>query len=69
MLEQQLIFSICLFFRVEGIAQTIIAIFGIFGNLVATFILTRKEMRNAFNLVTITIHMLQPVVIQQTLLK
>lgn len=38
--------------RVEGIAQTIIAILGIFGNLVASFILSRREMRNAFNLVS-----------------
>jgi hypothetical protein len=36
---------------VEGVTQTIIAILGIFGNLVASFILSRKEMRNAFNLV------------------
>ena len=32
--------------------QTIIAILGILGNIVASFILSRKEMRNAFNLVS-----------------
>ena len=40
------------FSRVEGVTQTIIAILGILGNIVASFILSRKEMRNAFNLVS-----------------
>ena len=42
-------------FIVEGILQTIISILGIFGNTVAAFILSRKEMRNAFNLLLITL--------------
>ena len=38
-----------------GLPQTIVAILGIFGNIVAGFILSRREMRNAFNLLLVTL--------------
>lgn len=41
-------------FWMEGVSQTIIAILGIIGNIVASIILSRKEMRNAFNLLLVT---------------
>ena len=42
-------------FVIEGVVQTIVAILGIFGNFLASYILcTRKEMRNAFNLLLVT---------------
>ena len=37
-------------FWVEGVLQTITAIFGIFGNIIASIIVTRKDMRNSFKL-------------------
>ena len=41
-------------FVIEGVVQTIVAILGMFGNSLASFILcTRKEMRNAFNLLLV----------------
>lgn len=49
--EQQVeVFS----FWVEGISQTTVAILGIVGNSLASVILTRKEMRNAFNLLLVS---------------
>lgn len=42
-------------FWIEGVTQTIIAILGICGNIVAGFILSRREMRNAFNLLLVTL--------------
>ena len=43
-------------FVIEGVVQTIVAILGILGNSLASFILcTRKEMRNAFNLLLVTL--------------
>ena len=41
-------------FWVEGVAQTTVAVLGIVGNIVASIILSRKEMRNAFNLLLVT---------------
>ncbi len=41
-------------FWVEGIAQTTVSLLGLAGNAVASVILTRKEMRNAFNLLLVT---------------
>ena len=41
-------------FWIEGVIQTIVAILGILGNSVASIILSRKEMRNAFNLLLVT---------------
>ena len=39
----------------DNLIQTIVAILGIFGNFLASYILcTRKEMRNAFNLLLVT---------------
>ena len=41
-------------FFIEGVVQTIVAILGIVGNFLASYILcTRKEMRNAFNLLLV----------------
>lgn len=43
-------------FAIEGVVQTIVAIFGILGNSLASYILaSRKEMRNAFNLLLVTL--------------
>lgn len=42
-------------FWVEGVFQTIVGILGIFGNIVAGFILSRREMRNSFNLLLVTL--------------
>ena len=43
-------------FAIEGVVQTTVAILGILGNSLASFILcTRKEMRNAFNLLLVTL--------------
>ena len=43
-------------FAIEGVLQTVVAILGILGNSLASFILcTRKEMRNAFNLLLVTL--------------
>ena len=42
-------------FMVEGVAQTIISILGLIGNALAAYILSRKEMRNAFNLLLVTL--------------
>ena len=40
---------------VEGVAQTVISILGIIGNVLAGYILSRKEMRNSFNLLLVTL--------------
>jgi hypothetical protein len=42
-------------FWIEGISQFIVAIFGVIGNLISAFILSRDEMRNAFNLLLISL--------------
>ena len=42
-------------FWVEGVLQTICAILGIFGNIIASIIITRKEMRNSFNLLLVSL--------------
>ncbi len=41
-------------FWVEGVSQTTVCLLGIVGNILASVILTRKEMRNAFNLLLVT---------------
>ena len=52
--EDQYLLEI-LSFVIGGVVQTIVAILGIFGNFLASYILcTRKEMRNAFNLLLVT---------------
>ena len=52
--EEQLLQKVS--FAIEGVVQTIVAILGILGNSLASFILcTRKEMRNAFNLLLVTL--------------
>ena len=43
-------------FAIEGVLQTIVAILGIFGNCLASYVLSSsKEMRNAFNLLLVTL--------------
>ena len=42
-------------FWIEGVLQTITAIFGIFGNIMASIIVTRKDMRNSFNLLLVSL--------------
>ena len=43
-------------FVIEGVVQTIVAILGILGNCLASFILSSsKEMRNVFNLLLVTL--------------
>lgn len=42
-------------FWVEGVLQTTFAILGIIGNIVASLIITRKEMRNSFNLLLVSL--------------
>ena len=52
--EEQLLQKVS--FAIEGVVQTIVAILGILGNSLASFILSsRKEMRNAFNLLLVTL--------------
>lgn len=42
-------------FWVEGVLQTILAAFGIVGNTIASVIISRKEMRNSFNLLLVSL--------------
>ena len=42
-------------FWVEGVFQIIFAILGIFGNIIASLIVTRKDMRNSFNLLLVSL--------------
>ena len=42
-------------FWVEGVLQTIFAVLGIFGNIIASIIITRKDMRNSFNLLLVSL--------------
>ena len=43
-------------FAIEGVCQCMVAILGIFGNSLASYILiSRKEMRNAFNMLLVTL--------------
>ena len=42
-------------FWVEGVVQTICAVFGIIGNILAGIIITRKDMRNSFNLLLVSL--------------
>ena len=42
-------------FWVEGVLQTVFAILGILGNIIASLIITRKEMRNSFNLLLVSL--------------
>ena len=42
-------------FWIEGVLQTITATFGIFGNIIASIIVTRKDMRNSFNLLLVSL--------------
>ena len=50
--EKELLETVSFF--IEGVAQCIVAILGIVGNFLASYILcTRKEMRNAFNLLLV----------------
>ena len=42
-------------FWVEGVLQTGLASLGILGNCISCFVLTRKTMRNAFNLLLVTL--------------
>ena len=53
--EEDEIFLKMFSFWVEGVIQTICAIFGIFGNIIASIIITRKEMRNSFNLLLVSL--------------
>ena len=42
-------------FWVEGVLQTTMAVFGIIGNTIASVIISRKEMRNSFNLLLVSL--------------
>ena len=42
-------------FWVEGVLQTVLAVFGIIGNTIASVIISRKEMRNSFNLLLVSL--------------
>ncbi len=42
-------------FWVEGVLQTTVAIAGIVGNIIASVIVSRKEMRNSFNLLLVSL--------------
>jgi hypothetical protein len=42
-------------YYLEGVLQAIVAMIGIVVNLVSSFVLTRKEMRNSFNLLIVTL--------------
>ncbi|TRY64295.1 hypothetical protein TCAL_10256 [Tigriopus californicus] len=48
-------FKVAFSFWVEGVIQVILAGFGILGNILSCFVLTRKEMRNSFNLLLVTL--------------
>ena len=42
-------------FWVEGVLQTAVAVAGIVGNIIASVIISRKEMRNSFNLLLVSL--------------
>lgn len=42
-------------FWMEGVLQTVLAVFGIVGNTIASVIIARKEMRNSFNLLLVSL--------------
>ena len=42
-------------FWVEGVLTTAVAILGIFGNTIVSFIIAHKEMRNSFNLLLVSL--------------
>ena len=42
-------------FWVEGVVQTLCAVLGIIGNILASVIITRKDMRNSFNLLLVSL--------------
>ena len=42
-------------FWIEGILTTLVAILGILGNTVVSFIISNKEMRNSFNLLLVSL--------------
>ena len=42
-------------FWVEGVLQTIFAVLGIFGNIIACLIITRKDMKNSFNFLLVSL--------------
>ena len=42
-------------FWVEGVLTTLMAILGIMGNTVVSFIISNKEMRNSFNLLLVSL--------------
>ena len=42
-------------FWVEGVLQTVFGVLGIFGNIIACLIITRKDMRNSFNLLLVSL--------------
>ena len=53
--EEDMALLIGFTFWVEGVLQTVLASLGIVGNFVSIFVLTRKSMRNAFNLLLVTL--------------
>lgn len=53
--KEDMVFLINFSFWVEGVLQTGLATLGILGNFVSIFVLTRKSMRNAFNLLLVTL--------------
>ena len=42
-------------FWIEGVLTTLVAILGILGNTVVSFIISNKEMRNSFNLLLVSL--------------
>ena len=52
-LEESLLDSVA--FWVEGVALTLVAAVGVLGNTLASFIVVRKEMRNSFNLLLVSL--------------
>ena len=42
-------------FWIEGILTTIVAILGIFGNTIVSVIICKKDMRNSFNLLLVSL--------------
>ena len=42
-------------FWIEGILTSLVAVLGIFGNTIVSFIISNKEMRNSFNLLLVSL--------------